>query len=91
MKLFIVHDDNGNITSIAFPAPELADELGLEAEDGLLVTEVDSGDIEISDDLLLNFDSEDSREAVLQTFTNIKEDFHLEMTGSQPRLVRKKR
>ena len=41
MKVFVVHDAKGTITSYAIPAPGMEGALGVEAERGQKVTEID--------------------------------------------------
>jgi hypothetical protein len=51
MKVFVVHDANGTITSYAIPAPGMEGQIGIAPEDGQKMTEVDLPELNGTDDL----------------------------------------
>jgi hypothetical protein len=46
VKVLVVHDAKGTITSYAIPAPALEGELGIEPERGQKVTEIDMPELD---------------------------------------------
>ena len=75
MKILIEHDEHGNIKSIGLPSSKASKQFTMRARPGYRISEVEAPHIK---------DEQDH-----EHLRDIREHFQLDMSGGQPKLVRK--